>query len=125
MTQSPCADQLAEVQQIEAIMQRGHKQFLSCETLYHISYANESLPLYALSLGNRDADIPSITFVGGDSWSRGDWYSGGSSFSGTATLGSGFYRYVTTSAYKCSATYCTGLHWCVTESLTVRLFLNA
>ncbi|WP_428355015.1 M14 family zinc carboxypeptidase [Methyloprofundus sp.] len=65
MTRSPFPDNLTELQQIEAIIQRDHKQLLSCQTLCHVSHLNEALPIYALSLGNQAKDIPSITFIGG------------------------------------------------------------
>ncbi len=59
------SDKLVELQQIEAIIQRDHKEFLSCNRLCYVDYANERLPIYALSLGKQASDIPSITFVGG------------------------------------------------------------
>ena len=65
MPHSPFSNKLSELQQIEAIIQKDHKEFLSYKTLCHIPYANETLPIYALSLGNQADHIPTITFVGG------------------------------------------------------------
>lgn len=65
MTQPSIQNKLSELQKIEAIIQRDHKQFLSYQILCHVPHANDLLPVYALSMGNQNVDIPSITFIGG------------------------------------------------------------
>lgn len=65
MTPYPFSEMLPELQQIEAIIQKDHKEYLRCKILSHVPYAKEKLPIYVLSMGNQAADIPSITFVGG------------------------------------------------------------
>ena len=58
-------EQLPELQQIETIIQNASKEFLSHEILCHVFCDHDLLPVYALTLGNRAADIPCITFVAG------------------------------------------------------------
>lgn len=58
-------EQLPELQQIETIIQHASKEFLSHKILCHVFCDHDLLPVYALTLGNRAADIPCITFVAG------------------------------------------------------------
>ncbi|NOQ77398.1 MAG: hypothetical protein GQ475_06365 [Methylococcaceae bacterium] len=58
-------DLLPELQQIEAIIAQNKHHYLSYEILNHIPYQNQSFPIYALSLGSKQADAPRIAFVGG------------------------------------------------------------
>lgn len=58
-------DRLSELRQIETIIQQDNKHYLSSEILSQITFKNQSLPIYALSLGSTAADAPCITFVGG------------------------------------------------------------
>lgn len=58
-------DRLPELKQIEAIIKQYQHDSLTCTTLCQIPYQNQSIPIYELSLGNRAADLPSITFIGG------------------------------------------------------------
>ncbi len=65
MTTAALSERLPELRQIEAIIQRDHKQYLSARILCHVPFEDQSLPIYALTLGNMSPGIPSITYVGG------------------------------------------------------------
>ena len=56
---------LSELQQIEDIIAQNKHDYLSYEILNHIPYKNQYFPIYALSLGSKQADAPCIAFVGG------------------------------------------------------------
>ncbi len=58
-------ERLPELRQIEAIIQRDHREYLSTQILCHVPYQNDSLPVYGLTLGGRGENLPSITYVGG------------------------------------------------------------
>ncbi len=57
--------QLPELQQIEAILQQDNQRHLRTKVLCHVSYEEDILPIYALTLGNSARDIPCITYVAG------------------------------------------------------------
>ncbi len=56
---------IPELEQIKSLIQSDHGEFLSSRILCHVSFKNESFPIYALSLGNQAADVPCFTLVGG------------------------------------------------------------
>jgi len=56
---------LAELQQIETIIQQDKQHYLRTEILSHISFKQQSFPIYALSMGSTDINSPCITYVGG------------------------------------------------------------
>lgn len=57
--------QLAEIEQIQAIIARDKAGCLSSKILCHVPYGDENFPIYLLSLGNSGPQIPSVTFVAG------------------------------------------------------------
>lgn len=65
MTGESILERLPELRRIEALIQRDHNEFLTTEILCHAPYRDDSLPVYALTLGNKDKSLPSITYVGG------------------------------------------------------------
>ena len=65
MSYQVSANQLSELQQIEAIIQQDNNRYLSTEIINHIPINDHSLPIYALSLGSTSINAPCITFVGG------------------------------------------------------------
>jgi Zinc carboxypeptidase len=65
MVNKSVLENLPELQQIETIIQYEKKEFLSHKILCHVRCDNDLLPVYALTLGNRSAGIPCITFVAG------------------------------------------------------------
>lgn len=56
---------LTELQQIETLIQHDQSQYLRSTVLCQIPCVGDALPIYALSLGNHDPDIPNITYVAG------------------------------------------------------------
>lgn len=56
---------LLELQQIEKIIKQDNHQYLSTEVLTQIPYKQWTLPIYALTLGNKSVNAPCMTFVGG------------------------------------------------------------
>lgn len=56
---------LPELQQIEAIIQQDNATHLRSKVLCHVPCDGNSLPVYALTLGNSAADIPCVTYVAG------------------------------------------------------------
>nr|WP_305907011.1 M14 family zinc carboxypeptidase [Methylomarinum sp. Ch1-1]MDP4519728.1 M14 family zinc carboxypeptidase [Methylomarinum sp. Ch1-1] len=58
-------ERLPELGQIEAIIGRDHKQYLSTRVLCRLRYGETSLPIHALTLGNTSTQLPSLTLVGG------------------------------------------------------------
>jgi predicted deacylase len=65
MTAQNIAEKLPELAQIEAIIQRDHKEYLSSRILQQVTFGETTLPIYALTLGNIKPGLPCITFVGG------------------------------------------------------------
>lgn len=65
MGASSILERLPELRQIETIIQCDHKEYLSTQILCHVSYRNLSLPVYALTLGGKAKNLPSIAYVGG------------------------------------------------------------
>lgn len=56
---------LTELQQIETLIEHDQSQRLRSIVLCEVSCVGDSLPIYALSLGNQSAGIPNITYVAG------------------------------------------------------------
>lgn len=54
-----------ELEQVEAILQEDNAMYLRSQILCRVSHHNDELPVYALTLGNREADVPCVTFVAG------------------------------------------------------------
>ena len=54
-----------ELEQVEAILQEDNAMYLHSQILCRVSHHNDELPVYALTLGNREADVPCVTFVAG------------------------------------------------------------
>ncbi|UJP05790.1 MAG: DUF2817 domain-containing protein [Nitrosomonas sp.] len=54
-----------ELAQIEAIIQENRGQYLQSQTLCQVACGDDLLPVYALTLGNRDPDAPCIAYVAG------------------------------------------------------------
>ena len=56
---------LPELEQIETIVQQGKTAHLKSKVLCQVPYGNDTLPVYALTLGNSAEDMPCITYVAG------------------------------------------------------------
>ncbi len=56
---------LPELEQIETIVQQGNTAHLKSKVLCQVPYGNDTLPVYALTLGNSAEDMPCITYVAG------------------------------------------------------------
>lgn len=56
---------LPELEQIETIVQQGNTAHLKSKVLCQVPYGNNTLPVYALTLGNSGEDMPCITYVAG------------------------------------------------------------
>ena len=54
-----------ELEQIEAIVQEQHAGFLQSQILCQVPCRDDLLPVYALTLGNPDPGVPSVTYVAG------------------------------------------------------------
>ena len=56
---------LPELEQIETIVHQGNTAHLKSKVLCQVPYGNDTLPVYALTLGNSAEDMPCITYVAG------------------------------------------------------------
>ena len=54
-----------ELEQIEAILQEGDATRLQSRVLCRVPCGDDLLPVYALTLGSRDPDVPCVTYVAG------------------------------------------------------------
>ena len=54
-----------ELEQIEAIIQESNATSLTSRALCWVPCGDDLLPVYALTLGNRDPGVPCVTYVAG------------------------------------------------------------